>query len=105
MEPPFYSETGVPLGEALVSPSFSESSQFALAQAHYLIPPEEITADRDSPLGVGRRNGSVFKGIWNNSLVAIRVLSNDTPLDVSRQMIPTRKSKHLPLWPSNFSCC
>jgi hypothetical protein len=49
---------------------------------HYIIAAREITADRDSPLGSNRRTGSVFKGSWNNSVVAVKVLSNETPVDV-----------------------
>jgi len=85
MEPPFYGDkAGVPRGESSIPPSVSEPSESQLAtytQPHYIIAPEEITADQESPLGVGRRNGRVFRGIWNNSLVAIRLLSNDTPVD------------------------
>jgi len=82
MEPPFSGETEIPHGEASIPPSVS--SRLALTP-HYIITPEEITTDQDSPLGVGRRNGGVFKGFWNNSLVGIRLLSNDTPVDVSGQ--------------------
>jgi hypothetical protein len=83
MEPPFSGETEILHGEAPIPPSVS--SQLALTP-HYIIAPEEIRiVDRDSPLGVGRRNGGVFKGSWNNSLVGIKLLSNDTPVDVSGQ--------------------
>jgi hypothetical protein len=51
---------------------------------HYVIATQDITADRESPLGTPRRAGSVYKGFWNNSLVAVKVLSNDTSLDVGR---------------------
>jgi hypothetical protein len=78
MESPFSGETEVPHGEAPISPSISSRS-------HYIIASEEIIANRDSPLGLRKRNGGVFKGFWNNSLVAIRYLSNETPLDVSGQ--------------------
>lgn len=85
MERPFSGETQILHGEVSFSPSVS--SQLALTP-HYIIAPEEIVADRDSPLGVGRRNGGVFKGFWNNSLVGIRFLSNDAPMDVSGQRSP-----------------
>ena len=92
MEHPFSCETGA---QASIPPSVS--SQLALTQAHYIIAPEEITADQDSPLGVGRRNGRVFKGTWNNSLVAIKLLSNDTPVDVSGQRFQLENlSTHCP---------
>jgi hypothetical protein len=54
------------------------------ATPHYVIATQDITADRESPLGTPRRAGSVYKGFWNNSLVAVKVLSNDTSLDVGR---------------------
>lgn len=50
---------------------------------HYIIGAQEITADRESQLGTSRRTGSVFKGFWNNNVVAVKVLSNETPVDVS----------------------
>ena len=49
---------------------------------HYIIAAQEITADRESQLGSARRTGSVFKGFWNNSVVAVKVLSSETPVDV-----------------------
>jgi hypothetical protein len=50
----------------------------------YIISPEEVTADaeKDSLVPSTRRAGSVFKGLWNNSTVAIKILSNGTPTDV-----------------------
>jgi hypothetical protein len=50
----------------------------------YIISPEEVTADaeNDSVAPTTRRPGRVFKGLWNNSTVAIKVLSNETPVDV-----------------------
>jgi hypothetical protein len=82
MEPSFSGETEISHGEASNPPSVS--SQLALTP-HYIIAPEEIIADQDSPLGVERRNGGVFKGFWNSSLVSIRLLANDMPMDVSRR--------------------
>jgi hypothetical protein len=99
MEPPFSGETETSHGEASTPPSVS--SQLALTP-HYIIAPEEIVADRYSPLGVGRRNhGGVFKGFWNNSLVGIRLLSNDTPVDVSGQRsqlesLSTHRGRRIP---------
>jgi hypothetical protein len=57
---------------------------------HYVIATQEITADQDAPLGAPRRTGSVFKGFWNNSLVAVKILSNDTPADVGYLSTYTR---------------
>jgi hypothetical protein len=51
----------------------------------YIISAEEVIADQDQPSSVNRRTGSVLKGFWNNSLVGIKVLSNDTPVDVSKR--------------------
>jgi hypothetical protein len=51
---------------------------------HYIIATHEITADPDASMGSTRRTGSVFKGFWNNSLVAVKVLSSETPVDVRR---------------------
>jgi hypothetical protein len=96
MESPFFGETEI----ASIPPSVSS---LALAP-HYIIAPEEIVADRDSPLGLGRRNGGVFKGFWNNSLVGIRLLSNDTPVDVSGQQSPLENLIRV-IWPSNFRSC
>jgi hypothetical protein len=50
---------------------------------HYIIAAQEISADRESQLGSARRTGSVFKGFWNSSVVAVKVLSSETPVDVS----------------------
>lgn len=52
---------------------------------HYVIATQEVTADPDSPLGTKRTGiGSVFKGSWNNSIVAVKLLSKETPGDVGR---------------------
>ena len=61
----------------------SNFSSQSVSTPHYVIPTQEIAADRDSPLGANRRTGCVFKGFWNNSVVAVKVLAVDTPIDVS----------------------
>ena len=51
--------------------------------SHYVMAAEEIKIDKKSPLGKNRR-GRVFKGSWNESLVAVKILSDETPVVVSR---------------------
>jgi hypothetical protein len=73
-------EIGLPSVQALES-----SSNLSLQPAstpYYVISPQEIAADRDSPLRTTKRTGTVFKGFWNNSIVAVKILSNDSPVDV-----------------------
>jgi hypothetical protein len=46
-----------------------------------IIPPEEIAIDYLP--GHTRRVGTVFRGYWNDSLVAVKVLSDEAPENVS----------------------
>ncbi|KDQ55609.1 hypothetical protein JAAARDRAFT_324033 [Jaapia argillacea MUCL 33604] len=48
---------------------------------HWVIPSREVNAYRDSPLGIAKGGGSVFKGSWAGSLVAVKILSSKTPVD------------------------
>ena len=53
--------------------------------AQYTIPAEEINADRGFPLGkntLRTTSASVFRGSWNESLVAVRVLPKETAVEV-----------------------
>lgn len=59
------------------------SDRFSRLTPQYLIPPEEIVTDQTSPLGKNRR-GRVFKGFWNNNPISVKVLSDETSVDVSR---------------------
>jgi hypothetical protein len=68
----------------------SNASSQPTSTPHYIIAAQEITADRESQLGSARRTGSVFKGFWNNSVVAVKVLSSETPVDVGRSSLSTR---------------
>jgi serine/threonine protein kinase len=61
----------------------------------YLIAGEEITTDRKSPLGRNRR-GRVFKGFWNDSVVAVKILSNDTSVDTLLDRIHSWQSLRHP---------
>lgn len=61
-------------------------SQAPLAEPttpHWIVPTEQVAADSDAPLGGSRRAGNVFKGTWNNTVVAVKILSKDTSVDVS----------------------
>jgi hypothetical protein len=51
--------------------------------SHHFIAAEDIVTDQTSPLGKNRR-GRVFKGFWNDSLVSVKVLSDEASVDVSR---------------------
>lgn len=54
--------------------------------AQFTIPAEEINADRNYPLGKGPRRTTdvnVFRGSWNDSVVAVRVLPKETVIEVS----------------------
>lgn len=50
---------------------------------HYIISAHEITVDQTSHLG-GMIMGRVFKGRWNNSVVAVKFLSQETLMDVGQ---------------------
>ena len=50
----------------------------------YVISPQEVTIDRGAPLGTTRRGGNVFTGSWSNGVVAVKILSNDAPVDVTQ---------------------
>jgi hypothetical protein len=67
-------DTILPLETRSISPLAGLTPQ-------YIIAAEEVTADRDAPLGRG--STKVFKGFWNNSLVAVKILSDESPIDVS----------------------
>jgi serine/threonine protein kinase len=60
--------------------SSPHSNTLSYLTSHYLIAAEEITTDRNSPLGKNR-SGRVFKGFWNDNLVAVKVLSDQTAVD------------------------
>jgi hypothetical protein len=47
------------------------------------IPSEQVIVD--FPLGRTRLPGTVFRGYWNDSLVAVKVLSDEAPLDVGQR--------------------
>ncbi|KAF7978821.1 hypothetical protein HWV62_44605 [Athelia sp. TMB] len=52
--------------------------------AQYTIPAEEIHADRNFPLGKSTRrikDANIFRGSWNESLVAVRVLPKETVVE------------------------
>jgi hypothetical protein len=82
METPNSHDAELVSSQALSHPS--EHSSQPASTPHYVIATQEITADRDCPLGKNKRTGSVFKGFWNNSLVAVKFLSNETQVDVGR---------------------
>jgi hypothetical protein len=90
MESPDSGEVGLPSVQAPVLPS--NPSPQSDSTPHYIISAQEITADRDSPLGTAKRTGSVFKGLWNNSIVAIKVLSNETSGDVGQIFLYQRSN-------------
>ena len=65
-------------------PSPPPPQQQPRSSPHYLIGAQEITADRESQLGTNsRRTGTVFKGFWNDKVVAVKVLSNEIQVNVS----------------------
>lgn len=51
--------------------------------SHYLIALEEIVADQNPQLRRSRR-GHVSKCFWNDNVVAVKILSDDALVDVSR---------------------
>lgn len=58
------------------------SNTLSCLTSHYVIAAEEITTDRNPLLGKNRSE-RVFKGFWNDSLVAVKALSDQIPVDVS----------------------
>jgi len=54
---------------------------------HYVISPQDVIVDRNAPLQTTGRSGNVFKGSWSNGLVAVKILSNDTPANVSQILL------------------
>jgi hypothetical protein len=54
---------------------------------HYVISPQDVTVDRNAPLQTTGCSGNVFKGSWSNGVVAVKILSNDTPADVSQILL------------------
>jgi hypothetical protein len=74
MESPSSNEANIPpLATRNISP-------IVVLAPQYIIAADEVTVDQDLPLGKGSTNG--FRGLWNNSLVAIKVLSDESALDV-----------------------
>jgi hypothetical protein len=74
-------DTEIPTAKAAIRSIFSSRP----VKAPYVITPEEISAEQDSPIGITRHTGNltVVKGFWNARVVGIKVLSNDTKMDVS----------------------
>jgi len=57
---------------------------------HSTVPMEQVVLDRDAPpLGGSRKAGNVFKATWNNTIVAVKLLSKETPVDVSLRVFPS----------------
>jgi hypothetical protein len=82
MDSPNTRDAEPPSGQA---PGLSSAPQLQpQSTPHYIVAAQDITTDRDSRLGTSKRSSSVFKGFWNNSLVAVKILSNEAPTDVSR---------------------
>lgn len=54
----------------------------SIPSQHYIIASEDVSVDQATPLGAVKHNGKVFKGYWNESVVAVKFLKSDIPGEV-----------------------
>jgi len=81
MEPPTSNDVELPPVQNL------NQTARRLSAPHYVISPQDVTVDRNAPLQTTGRSGNVFKGSWSNGVVAVKILSNDMPADVSQILL------------------
>jgi hypothetical protein len=84
MQSPRSSDVELPSAQASGLSSTLYSQPTGRPTPRHVIAAQEVTADRNCRLGTSKRTGNVFKGFWNNSLVAVKMLPKETPVDVGQ---------------------
>jgi hypothetical protein len=64
--------------------SFNAVPTSVPSSQHYIIASEDVSVDQTKPLGIVKRNGRVFKGYWNDSVVVVKLLKTEIPGEVRK---------------------